>query len=93
MRATLVVPVESLRGKFGSDYYARVMYGKVIIQRCPRRWKKPTAAQIEARKRFTEKYARGREGRCAVDCPAGCRSAQAPVDRYAGVCGLGAGKV
>jgi hypothetical protein len=54
MRATLVVPVESLRGKFGSDYYTRVMYGKQIIQRCPRR---STQAQLEARKRFAEKYA------------------------------------
>ena len=54
MRARLVVPIESLRGKFGEDYYARVMYGKQIIQRCPRR---PTQAQLEARRRFAEKYA------------------------------------
>ena len=64
MRATLVVPVESLRGKFGSDYYARVMYGKVIIQRCPQR---PTRAQLEARRKYAEKYAgRVRNGTVVV---------------------------
>ena len=54
MRARLVVPIESMRGKFGEDYYTRVMYGKQIIQRCPRR---ATQAQVEARRRFAEKYA------------------------------------
>ena len=58
MRARLVVPIESMRGKFGEDYYTRVMYGKQIIQRCPRR---PTRAQLEARRRFAEKYA-GKHG-------------------------------
>ena len=49
MRARLVVPIESMRGKFGEDYYTRVMYGKQIIQRCPRR---PTRAQLEARRLY-----------------------------------------
>lgn len=62
MRATLIVPFESIRGKIHNDYYARVMYGKIIIQRCPRRWKAPTAAQLEARRQFAEKYA-GNKGK------------------------------
>ena len=39
-----------------------MMYGKIIIQRCPRRWKAPTAAQLEARRQFAEKYA-GNKGK------------------------------
>lgn len=60
MRAKLYVPFEQLRGKIGEDYYARVLYGKQVIQRCPRRYKPPTPAQLEARKRFAEKYGKGR---------------------------------
>ena len=54
-----MVPIDSLRGKLslGSDYYARMLYGKLVIQRCPRRHKPPTPAQIEARRKFVEKYA------------------------------------
>ena len=59
MKATLMVPIDSLRGKLslGSDYYVRMLYGKVIIQRCPKRSKPPTSAQLEARRKFVEKYA------------------------------------
>jgi hypothetical protein len=57
MRAKLVAPFESLHGKLDRDFYARVMYGKQIIQRCPRRWKPPTEKQLEARRKFAEKYA------------------------------------
>ena len=59
MRATLMVPIDSLRGKLslGSDYYARMLYGKLVIQRCSRRTKPATAAQKEARRKFVEKYA------------------------------------
>lgn len=60
MKAKVMLPFESVHGKIGSDFYARVMYGKQIIQRCPRRQKPPTAAQIEARRRFAEKYARNK---------------------------------
>jgi hypothetical protein len=59
MRAKLYVPFEELRGRIGEDYYARVLYGKLVIQRCPRRRKPPTPAQEEARKQFVEKYRKG----------------------------------
>ena len=62
MKAKVMLPFESLHGKIGSDFYARVMYGKQIIQRCPKRKHPPTAAQIEARRRFAEKYA-GNKGK------------------------------
>ena len=62
MKAKVMLPFESLHGKIGSDFYARVMYGKQIIQRCPNRRHPPTAAQIEARRRFAEKYA-GNKGK------------------------------
>ena len=54
-----MVPIDSLRGKLSldSDYYARMLYGKLVIQRCPRRSKASTAAQKEARRKFVEKYA------------------------------------
>ena len=62
MKAKVMLPFESLHGKIGSDFYARVMYGKQIIQRCPRTKCPPTAAQIAARQRFAEKYA-GNKGK------------------------------
>lgn len=60
MKAKLMLPIEFLRGKFAgntSDYYARMLNGKQIIQRCPTRNKPPTIAQLQARKRFVERYA------------------------------------
>ena len=57
MKATLQDPIQSLRGKLGKDYYARVQYGEVVIQRRPKRDKPPTEAQLKARKAFAEKYA------------------------------------
>ena len=56
MRAKLYVPFEELRGRIGEDYYARVLYGKLVIQRCLRKGNPPTLAQLEARKQFVEKY-------------------------------------
>ena len=57
MIAELNYPVQSLKGKLGKEYYARVQYGKEIIQRCPKRTKPPTEAQIRAREAFAKKYA------------------------------------
>lgn len=62
MKAKVMLLFESVHGKIECDYYARVMYGKQIIQRCPRRNRPPTAAQVKARQRFAEKYA-GNKGK------------------------------
>ena len=45
MIAELNYPVKSLKGKLGKQYYARVQYGKTVIQRRPKRDKPPTEAQ------------------------------------------------
>ena len=57
MKAELEYPIKSLRGNIGSEYYTRVMYGKQIVQRRPKRTKPPTEAQKRAREEFGKKYA------------------------------------
>ena len=57
MIAELNYPVKSLKGKLGKQYYARVQYGKVVIQRRPKREKPPTEAQKRARETFAKNYA------------------------------------
>ena len=56
MIAKLMAPIKSVHGKLTPGFYARMLNGKQIIQRCPRRVKAPTEAQLEARRRFVEKY-------------------------------------
>ena len=57
MIAELNYPVKSLKGKLGKQYYARMQYGKVVIQRRPKRDKPPTEAQKKVREEFGKKYA------------------------------------
>ena len=57
MIVELNYPIKSLKGKLGKQYYARVQYGKVVIQRRPKRDKPPTEAQKRAREAFAKKYA------------------------------------
>jgi hypothetical protein len=57
MKATLMAPIESIRGKISKGYYARVLYGKQVLQRCPVRNKKTTAKQMVARQWFAENLA------------------------------------
>ena len=57
MIAKLVYPIEALRGNLGKDYYARVQYGRVVIQRRPKRNKPATEAQKRMREEFAKKYA------------------------------------
>lgn len=57
MIAELEYPIESLRGNLTKEHYARMQYGKLVIQRRPKRDKPATEAQIKARKAFAEKYA------------------------------------
>ena len=45
MIAELNYPIETLRGNLTKDLYARVQYGKTVIQRRPKRDKPPTEAQ------------------------------------------------
>ena len=57
MIVELNYPLETLRGILTKDHYARVQYGKVVIQRRPKREKPPTEAQKRAREAFAKKYA------------------------------------
>ena len=57
MIAELNYHVKSLKGKLGKQYYARVQYGKTVVQRRPKRDKLPTEAQKRAREAFAKKYA------------------------------------
>ena len=58
MKAVLIIPIESLRGKLREDgYYFRVYRGEQIVQKCPRKWE-DTPARKAARERFVEKYGR-----------------------------------
>lgn len=57
MIAELNYPVKSLKGKLGKQYYARVQYGKTVVQRRPKRDKPPTEAQKRAREAFAKNYA------------------------------------
>lgn len=62
MKAELEFPIKFLKGNLGSEYYIRVLNGKQIVQRRPKRDKAPTEAQIKARKAFVEKYAVKKNG-------------------------------
>ena len=49
--------IKTLNGNLGKEYYARVQYGKIVVQRRPKRDKPPTEAQKRAREAFAKKYA------------------------------------
>ena len=57
MIAELNDPVQTIRGNLTKEHYARMQYGKVVIQRRPKRDKPPTEAQKRVRKEFAKKYA------------------------------------
>ena len=57
MIAELNYPIETLRGNLTKEHYARVQYGKVVIQRRPKRDNPPTEAQKRARETFAKNYA------------------------------------
>ena len=57
MIAELNDPIQTLRGNLTKEHYARMQYGKVVIQRRPKRDKPPTEAQKRVRKEFAKKYA------------------------------------
>ena len=57
MIAETIFPVKSLKRNLGKEYYARMQYGKVVIQRCPKRDRPPTEAQKKVREEFGKKYA------------------------------------
>ena len=56
MKADLVIPIDSLKGKLDNGgYYFRTYRGKQIVQRTPRTWT-DTPARKAARERFTQTY-------------------------------------
>ena len=62
MKAVLIIPIESLRGKLREDgYYFRRYKGQQIVQRCPQKWE-DTPARKAARGRFVEKYGKKAKG-------------------------------
>ena len=62
MKAELIIPIETLRGKLKNDgYYFRLYKGKQIVQRCPQKWQ-DTPARKAAREKFIERYGRKKAG-------------------------------
>ena len=57
MIAELEYPIKTIRRNLTKDLYARVQYGKIVIQRRPKRDKPPTEAQKKVREEFGKKYA------------------------------------
>ena len=57
MIAELEYPIKTIRRNLTKDHYARVQYGKIVVQRRPKRDKPPTEAQKRAREAFAKKYA------------------------------------
>ena len=56
MKAELIIPIETLRGKLNEDgFYFRVCNGAQIVQRCPRKWT-DTPARKAAREKFIAQY-------------------------------------
>ena len=52
MKAELIIPIETLRGKLRKDgYYFRMYRGQQIVQQCPSGWK-DTPARKAAREKF-----------------------------------------
>ena len=56
MKADLIIPIDSLRGKLDDGgYYFRTYRGAQIVQRCPRKWT-DTPARKAAREKFIAQY-------------------------------------
>ena len=62
MKAKMMAPIASIHGTIAKGYYARVIYGKQVIQRCPVRQKPASAKQKAAREWFAVNLA-GRKWR------------------------------
>jgi hypothetical protein len=80
MKAKMMAPIASIHGTIAKGYYARVVYGKQVIQRCPVRKNKPSEKQIAARKWFAENLA-GRKWR---DVASGNRMVSEYIDESKG---------
>ena len=57
MKAKMITPIANIQGKIAKGYYARILNGQQIIQRCPVRTKPPTTAQRRAQRDFVLRYA------------------------------------
>jgi hypothetical protein len=56
MKAELIIPIDSLKGKLDNEgYYFRTYRGKQIVQRTPRTWT-DTPARKAAREKFIAQY-------------------------------------
>jgi len=69
MKAELIIPIESLRGRLMKDgYYFRMYRGEQIVQRCPTTWK-DTPARKAARERFAAKWGKRYSSKKAKNDP------------------------
>ena len=79
MKAELIIPIETLRGKLNQDgFYFRVCNGVQIVQHCPRQWR-DTPARRAARERFIATYA-CKKSAPAAPVPSSASSAPAPAE-------------
>jgi len=62
MKATAVYPLSALHGSITPDHYCRILKGKLIVQRKPKRDKAPTERQLAARREFAERQKQRRDG-------------------------------
>ena len=61
MKAVLIIPIQTLRGKLDKGgYYFRTYNGEQIVQRCPRKWT-DTPARKAARERFVQNYVKRKQ--------------------------------
>ena len=57
MKIELIIPIEALHGKLSqhSNYYFRTINGRQFVQRCPKRNKQRSAAQIRSNQIFASR--------------------------------------
>lgn len=57
MKIELIIPIEALHGKLSqhSNYYFRTINGRQFVQRCPKRKKQRSAAQIRSNQIFASR--------------------------------------
>jgi len=61
MKAVLIIPIETLKGKLREDgYYFRMYRGQQLVQKCPRKWK-DTPARKAAREKFIASFAQKKD--------------------------------
>lgn len=57
MKIELIIPIEAMHGKLSqhANYYFRTINGRQFVQRCPKRNKQRSAAQIRSNQIFASR--------------------------------------